>query len=123
VVVVLAAVVDVEVEPPCVVDVVLLTMVVVVGVVVVVDVDAVAEVVVVPCAVVVVLPCAVVVVGCMVVDVAVVDVVGAWVVDVVLDVDAGPHPACRMKTLQLACKTPAFTAAFATCAAQLTYAP
>ena len=75
----------------------------------------------------------VVVLGLAVVDVVVVEacvvVVGWWVVVVVVGaivvvvVGAGPQPALKMRTLQLACSFPAATNAFVTCAAQLTYAP
>jgi hypothetical protein len=68
--------------------------------------------------VVVVGACVDVVVGWCVVDVV---VVGACVVVVV--VGAGPQPALKMRTLQLACSFPAATKSFVTCAAQLTYAP
>ena len=84
--------------------------------------------------VVVVGPCVdVVVLGLAVVDVVVVGacvvVVGWWVVVVVVGaivvvvVGAGPQPALKMRTLQLACSVPAATNPFVTCAAQLTYAP
>jgi hypothetical protein len=59
-----------------------------------------------------------VVVGACVVDVV---VVGACVVVVV--VGAGPQPALKMRTLQLAWSFPAATKSLVTCAAQLTYAP
>jgi hypothetical protein len=73
-------------------------------------------VVVVPWTVVDVLPCAVVEV--LVVGVRV--VVEELLADVVV---VAAHPACRMMTLQLGWRRPAFTAALQTCAAQLTYAP